>query len=116
MHIAIISDIHDNLWNLAAAIDAQAVVETIADRHLVLFGDSEHVADDPHGKVCAQVADVVESPATHQGVENGRTVLTHPILEESDSTRSEHPAHQSAVDIVEWWVFKDEHPDRKSVV
>jgi hypothetical protein len=59
-------------------LDAQAFVEVVTHRHLILVGDAEHVADHPHGKVGPQVADEVEPAGADERIENGGAVLTHP--------------------------------------
>jgi hypothetical protein len=70
-------------WRLPV-LDAEALVKVVAYGHLILFGDAEHGADDPHGKVGAEVADEIEAAGAGQGIQGVGTVLTHPLLEDQD--------------------------------
>ena len=48
-------------------LSAQVGVDPVADGLLVLFGDAEQHADDPHGHLCAEVGDEVEPSAPTSG-------------------------------------------------
>ena len=53
----------DAVATAAVLVDAQSGVDLIANRFLLGFGNAEHLADDPHRHVGAEIAHEVEPVA-----------------------------------------------------
>ena len=64
-------------FGFAALVDAQALVDLVADRDLILLGDAEQHADGQHRHDRAEVGDEVEAALVHQGVEGAVAELAH---------------------------------------
>ena len=84
-----------------ARLGAQIRVGAVPDGLVVVVGDAEQHADDPHGHLRAEIADEVEVPGPDQGIQTAATVFPDLRLELADLARGEHPGQQAAVDVVD---------------
>ena len=84
-----------------ALLEAQPVVDAIADGLLVLLGDAEEHADRAHGHLGAEVADEVEAAGAHERIEraaqNSRTFGSIAFILRGVNTRDSRPRCRS------WW-------------
>ena len=92
--------------------EAQALVELVAQRLLVLFGDAEQHADRAHRDLGAEVSDEVEPALADERVERAGGVGAHLGLDGGQPPRREHAAEQAAVQVVVRRVLEDEHARR----
>ena len=83
---------------LDALLEAQALVEAVADRLLVLLGDAEQHPDDPHRHELAQVLDEVEAARPDERVEHLGAEGPHLGLERLHLLRREDPREQTSGD------------------
>src|SRR5262245_8950174 len=95
-----------------ALVDPQALVDAIADRFLVLFGDAEQHADRAHGHLRAQIADEVEAAGADQRIEAARAEGADLGFECGDLPRREHARQQAPVDVVLGRVLEDDRAGR----
>ena len=95
-----------------AVLQAQPVVDLLADRLLVLLGDPEQHADDAHGHELAQVLHEVELPRPDERVEHLRAVGAHLGLERLHLLRREDARQEAAVDVVRGRVLEEDRPGR----
>ena len=76
--------------DLAVVVEAQALVDPVADRLLVLFRDAEQHADGAHRHHRAEVGDEVEPAGVHERVEGAGAELAHLRLDRVHGLRREH--------------------------
>src|ERR1700722_8928632 len=95
-----------------ALVESEAVVDDVAERLLVLFGDAEQHADGTHGHLCSQVGDEVERPRSHQRVQGAGAELAHLGLDEVHLAGREDPGEQAAVNVVAGRILEDDGPGR----
>ena len=94
---------------LAVLVDAQTLVDLVADGDLVLLGDAQQHPDREHRHDRAEVGDEVEAALGHEGVEGAVAELAHLGFDRQHGFRREHTRHQAAVDVVRRRVL---HQDR----
>ena len=93
-------------------LGAQVGVDLVAHRLLVLLGDAEQPADDPHRHLGPEVGDEVELVGADEWVEAAGAELSDLGFERRHPVRREHPRHQSPVDGVHGRILEDEHTGR----
>ena len=95
-----------------AVVEAQALVEAVPDRLLVLLGDAEQHADHPHRHELAQVGDEVEAARADERVEHLGAEGPHLGLERLHLLRREDPGEQAAMEVVVRRVLEEDGPRR----
>ena len=93
-----------------AGLSAQVGVDSVPYGLLVLFGDTQQHANDPHGHLRAEVGDEVELLGTDQRIEALSAELADLRFERGHPVRGEDPGHQPSVDGVYRRILEDEHP------
>jgi hypothetical protein len=88
---------------------AQVGVGLVAHRDLVLLGDAEEHADDPHGEHGAQLGDDVEARRADERVEAADAVGADLVLQLGHAPGREHPGHEAAVAGVDRRVLEQQH-------
>ena len=84
-----------------------------ADGDLVLLGDAEQHADDPHRQLGGELGDDVEAVGADQRVEAADAVLADLVFERRHPPRGEHPRHEAAVHRVHRRVLEEDHARRQ---
>ena len=85
---------------IALSVEPQALVDAVAERLLVLFGDAEEHADRPHRHLRAEVADEVEAAGADERIEAARAELADLRLDRVHLARREDAREQAAVKVV----------------
>ena len=92
---------------------AQVGVGLVPDRDLVLLGDAEEHADDPHRQLGGELGDDVEAVRADQRVEAADAVVAHLVLERGHAPRGEDPGHEAPVHRVRRRVLEQDDARRE---
>ena len=94
-------------------LDAEALVELLADRFLVLLRDAEQHADRPHRHRRAEVTHEVEAARTDERIERAGAELADLGLDGVHLLGREHARQQAAMDVVDRRVLEEDQPGRQ---
>ena len=95
-----------------ARCEAQTLVDAVAERLLVLFGDAEQHADRAHRHLGAEILDEVEAAGADERIQALRAEPPHLRLEGVDLAGREQARQQGAVDPMTGRVLEDDHARR----
>ena len=101
-----------DLHRLARA-GAEVGVGLVAHGDLVLLGDAEEHADDPHRELGGQLGDDVEAVGADERVEAADAVVADLVLERGHPPGREHPGQEAAVHGVHRRVLEHDHARRE---
>ncbi len=96
-----------------ALVEAQPGVDLLANRLLVLVGDSQQHADDAHRHLRSEIGDEVEAARADQRIEGAGTELPHLPLERLHLARREDARQQTPVQVMLRRILEDEDAGRE---